>query len=547
MTDRLVPEVVAEVGGQPTPGVSVVEQRAESISRAAFGALAAAALVETSAQPLPPTDLSTLWAETLAEPAPPLHAPALLVEVLRRDTAAAAMVAEAMEAFGEAPWPEAPRGVFAFRHDWAEPLIERLQWATGVVRLASGNEARQGLRRVPRRSLTYHVGHGRASDALVADWLADHLGRLAWWPLPQHAARLTSAADRGAPALAVTPVNEADFAPAAAKLRLEEDGLHWPADRRFALLMAADGWQALALTEVEPDRLWLTEPLARAVPAGATVAPLVEGVALEPAEFAQWVPGLDAGSVTAQVAFEPLPIDGLLDDPWLDGLPVWPGGNWRDDPTHTADGVVTRQDLSPADPWVRRDDPWPTSTFQRRFLAAGREDIARWRARLYRAQGRLGACWLPDGLAPVLRVQAEAEVEAGYLRVDAEAGAAFWHRPAAALILHPDGTRQAVLTGAFHQDAGGTIQAPTLAAGAAALPPEGAQHALGRPCGVLVLRSGLDAAVPAGSRVLRLARCRLDHDAVDLYWHTPELVEIPLTLRRLPEPRGNDRITYTPS
>jgi hypothetical protein len=141
---------------------------------------------------------------------------------------------------------------------------------------------------------------------------------------------------------------------------------------------------------------------------------------------------------------------------------------------------------------------------------AGREDIARWRARLYRAQGRLGACWLPDGLAQVLRVQVEAEVEAGYLRVDAEAGAAFWHRPAAALILHPDGTRQAVLTGAFHQDVGG----------------------------VLVLRSGLEATVPAGSRVLRLARCRLDHDAVDLYWHTPELVEIPMTLRRLPEPRG---------
>ncbi|WP_341773383.1 hypothetical protein [Comamonas thiooxydans] len=97
--------------------------------------------------------------------------------------------------------------------------------------------------------------------------------------------------------------------------------------------------------------------------------------------------------------------------------------------------------------------------------------------------------------------------------------AAFWHRPAAALILHPDGTRQAVLTATFHSDDGG----------------------------VLVLCSGLDAAVPAGSRAIRLARCRLDHDAVDLYWHTPELVEIPLTLRRLPEPRGNDRITYTPS
>jgi hypothetical protein len=518
MTERVLTEALAEAAAKPAAMAQVVEQRAESISRAAFGALAATVLAETSAQPLPIPHLSTLWAETLAEPAPPLHAAALLVEVLRRDTAAAAMVAEAMEAFGETPWPEAPRGVFAFRHDWAEPLVERLQWATGVVRLASGNEARQGLRRVPRRSLTYHVGHGRASDALVADWLADHLGWLAWWPLPQHVVRLTLAADTGARLLPVTPVDEADFAPAAAKLRLEEDGLHWPADRRLALLMAADCWQVLQLADVEPERLWLTEPLARAVPAGATVLPLVEGVAVEPAEFAQWVPGLDAGSVTAQVAFEPLPIDGLLDDPWLDGLPVWPDGNWRDDPTHTADGVVTRQDLSPADPWVRRDDPWPTSTFQRRFLAAGREDIARWRARLYRAQGRLGACWLPDGLAPVLRVQVEAEAEAGYLRVDAEASAAFWHRPAAALILHPDGQRQHVLTGAFHLDG----------------------------AGVLVLRSGLDAPVPVGSRVVRLARCRLDHDAVDLYWHSPTLVEIPLTLRRLPEPRGNDRITYTP-
>jgi hypothetical protein len=518
MTDRLIPEVVTEVGGQPTPGVSVVEQSAEAISRAAFGTRTATALVETSARPLPGTRLPTLWAETLAEPAPPLHAAALLIEVLRRDSASAAMVTEAMEVFGEAPWPDAKRGVFPFRHDWAEPIIERLQWATGIARAASGNEARQALRSVPRRYLTYHVGHARAMDALVADWLADHLGRRAWWPLPQHAVRLTAAAPMGALALAVTSVDAAGFTHASARPRLEDDGLHWPVDMRHALLMAADGWQVLALTEVEPDRLWLTEPLARAVPAGASVMPLVEGVATEPAEFAQWVPGVTAGSVTAQVAFEPPPDDDLLDDPWLDGLPVWPDGNWREDPTHTANGVVTLQDLSPADPWVRRDDPWPTGTFLRRYFATGREDIARWRARLYRVHGRLGACWIPDGLSPVLRVQDDADVDVGYLRVDAEASAAFWDCHSAALILHPDGTRQAVLTGALHRDAGG----------------------------VLVLRSGLNAPVPAGSRVLRLARCRLDHDTVDLYWHTPELIEIPLTLRRLPEPRGNSPFVDIP-
>ncbi|GIX24912.1 MAG: hypothetical protein KatS3mg122_2143 [Caldimonas sp.] len=46
--------------------------------------------------------------------------------------------------------------------------------------------------------------------------------------------------------------------------------------------------------------------------------------------------------------------------------------------------------------------------------------------------------------------------------------------------------------------------------------------------------------------MVRLARCRLDHDAVELHWHTPELVEMPLTLRRLPEPRGNDPFQLHP-
>jgi hypothetical protein len=56
--------------------------------------------------------------------------------------------------------------------------------------------------------------------------------------------------------------------------------------------------------------------------------------------------------------------------------------------------------------------------------------------------------------------------------------------------------------------------------------------------GVLVLRSGLAQPVPAGSRIVRLVRCRLDHDAVDFNWHTPALVELTLTLRVLPPQRG---------
>lgn len=66
MTERVLTEALAEAAAQTAAMVQVVEQRAEAISRAAFGALAATALAETSAQPLPATHLSTLWAETLA-------------------------------------------------------------------------------------------------------------------------------------------------------------------------------------------------------------------------------------------------------------------------------------------------------------------------------------------------------------------------------------------------------------------------------------------------------------------------------------------------
>jgi hypothetical protein len=520
MTDRVAAQGLAEIGSAPVPGSGLAVLRAEALSRANYGAGAAHVVPETAASPWPPDLAAGLIAESLASPWPPVDAPAILVEVLRRDTASAAIVATGIDAFGDAPWPDAPRGVFAFRHDWAEPLVERLEWQTAVTRTASGNEVRQGLRRVPRRWLTYAVGHGRASDALVADWLADHLGQMALWPLPQHAARLTEACPRGALALPVTAAHARQFEPPAADLRLRFDGQQgWDGEARWVLILAPDGWQTARLAQVDADRLWLAEPLARAAGVGSAVLPLVWGRAVDPADLAQWVPGMVGGRVTANLTPAAMPDMDLLDDPLLDGIPVWPDGNWHDDPSVTAQAVLTRQDLSAADPWVRRDDPWPATTYPRRYLAGDMDAIERWRARLWQAQGRLGSFWLPDGLAPVLWVSAEADPEDGFLRVTGENISAFWHRPAACLILHPDGSRQHALTATCHRD----------------------QHL------VLVLRSGLEAPVPAGSRVLRLARCRLDHDAVDLYWHGPTLVEIPITARQLPEPRCNDRSNYMPS
>ncbi|CAM5480495.1 hypothetical protein [Thauera mechernichensis] len=524
MTDRVVVQDLAEVSSKPTPGSELPAFQGEVLSRATFGASAAHFTPETAVAPLPPNLTASVFAESLAGPWPPIDAPTFLVEVLRRDTASSAIVATGMDAFGDQPWPQAQRGVFAFRHDWAEPLVERLAWQTSVTRLASGNESRQARRRVPRRWLTYKVGNARQTDALVADWLADHLGQMALWPLPQYAVHLAESCERGALALNVTEADWRQFGPLSPNVRLTYGGVQgWEgtaSNGRWIVIIALDGWQIAQLTDVHSDSLWLIEPLARPAEAGSSVMPLVWGRAVDPADLTQWVPGMVGGRATANIAFAQSPDMDSLDDPWLDEIPVWPDGNWRDDPTAVAVATITRQDFSPADPWVRRDDPWSTATFQRRYLARSLEEIERWRARLWRTQGRLEAFWLPDGLAPILWVTHDADPEDGFLRVDGKDISArvseFWHRPAACLIVHPDGDRQYALTATCHLDQGG----------------------------VLVLRSGLETQVPAGSRVIRFVRCRLDHDAIDLYWHNPTLLEITLTARQLPEPRGNDRQTY---
>ncbi len=488
MTERVVVQDIAEVSSKPTPGSELPAFQGEVLSRATFGASAASFTPETAVAPLPPNLAASLLAESLAGPWPPIDAPIFLVEVLRRDTASSAIVATGMDAFGDQPWPDAQRGVFAFRHDWMEPLVERL------------------------------------TDALVADWLADHLGQMALWPLPQYAVHLTESCERGALALNVTEADGRQFGPLSANVHLTYDGVQgWQeseSNGRWVLIIAADGWQIAQLSDVEIDLLWLTEPLARAAAVGSTIMPLVWGKAIDPADLTQWVPGMVGGNIPTQIQPAPLPDQDVLDDPWLDEIPVWPDGNWRDDPTAAVQAMITRQDFSPADPWVCRDDPWATTTLQRRYLASSLDEIEIWRARLWRTQGRLGAFWLPDGLAPILWVTVEADPEDGFLRVDGKDVSArvseFWHRPAACLIVHPDGYRHYALTATCHLDQGG----------------------------VLVLRSGLDDWVPAGSRVIRLVRCRLDHDAIDLYWHSPTLLEITLTARQLPEPRGNDRQTY---
>jgi len=79
------------------------------------------------------------------------------------------------------------------------------------------------------------VGNARQTDALVADWLADHLGQMALWPLPQYAVHLTQSCERGALALNVTEADGRQFGPLSANVHLTYDGVQgWQETRTMA-------------------------------------------------------------------------------------------------------------------------------------------------------------------------------------------------------------------------------------------------------------------------------------------------------------------------
>jgi hypothetical protein len=136
----------------------------------------------------------------------------------------------------------------------------------------------------------------------VADWLADHLGKRAWWPLPQYAVALTAPAEAGALALDVQEADWRRFVPARAELLLDWNGVQgWQGDERLGAAHRARRLAA-AIAQVSRTAICCGSPSPwRAAQPGSLVLPLVWGRAVDPADLTQWVPGMVGGNVVAQL------------------------------------------------------------------------------------------------------------------------------------------------------------------------------------------------------------------------------------------------------
>ncbi len=93
------------------------------------------ALLEPAARPLPPSDLLQQVAEPAVRPDPPVRVDALKAESTARPDPPVALLATLIEVVWREP---PPRGIFAFRHDWSQPWVERWEWKTQILRSRDG-------------------------------------------------------------------------------------------------------------------------------------------------------------------------------------------------------------------------------------------------------------------------------------------------------------------------------------------------------------------------------------------------------------------------
>lgn len=401
--------------------------------------------------------------------------------------------------------------VFAFRHDWAQPLTERLTWATEVLRTATGAEVRTPLRLLPRRSLTYYVGHDPLLRALVADWAERYQGLPALYPLSQSGVCVLRRAQAGTSALTIPEDawTSALYRRTYPATRLGATGYSGgDDDRALCLLLWDGGSQIVTVLNEDPGVLYLDGPLTDDAPAGAMLLPLRQGRCISAVALEQWSGGWAGGTLTVQLDTEAYL--SVTEDPVLNNLPVWPDGDWAETPSASAQSALTTFDFSQADPAWRRDDDVPMTTLTRSYTATG-EAAAQWLDRLYAIRGRDGGFWLADGLAPDMMLVSDVNPGSQTLYVNgSEAAQGIWMRDAAVRVQPPRvGPGQAM---GYYPCAAPFAAMIELAAAS-----------------ILTFH-------PAGSTVTRLLACRLDADAVELGWIAPQTLQLQLTARRMGTP-----------
>lgn len=271
--------------------------------------------------------------------------------------------------------------VWGVRPNWADPVLETLEWQCDVLPSGSGAEQRFGFRLAPRRLIEARY-NPFDNERTFTDLAMHRLGRNEWMmPLFFDSAKLTGSAAAGASRL--------DFTTA----------FHEFAAGGMAYLVGPDCFsgEAVRIAAVDEDGIDLEIPLDAAWPSGSTIHPMRRG------RFESPSGQLVTSRISElRVRFEIIQGNDLSSDgDWetLSGdIPVLTAkSEWSSALDIDLSWLSSEFDSSSGLKYVTDDAGRAFRQQRHAFILYGAEEQFEFRQMLYRLRGRQQPVWLPTG------------------------------------------------------------------------------------------------------------------------------------------------------
>lgn len=400
--------------------------------------------------------------------------------------------------------PELP--VWTIKHNWAQPITERLEWLTDVLISKSWAEQRRSLRLSPRRFFEYIVNPTRGERTMV-DLMLRQLYSNQWLiPLWHDQAKMTAPAIVGAG-------------------RIEFDN-RWRefVDGGWAVIYKdAFTFEVVEIEGQDDTGLDLAEVTSGAWPKGSAVFPLRQGWMSDQSD------SLDAITGSVGEAVVGFMIPDLNDyDSGAETFPLYLGRPVLTLPPNRAEPITAQLQRATADRdgqtgvIYRADEAGRCVGSQSySWQVKGRLKRHEFRQLLYRLQGRQNAMWLPTFNDDLILAQ-DAAMAATVLSVE-QAGLSYVEAP------FPG--REYVLIGGVGRKFT-AMAAPTTA---------GQER-------IVIAAPGAPAALPAGTRFCFMDVGRLDQDTVEITHHTDSdgVLECAVVMKSFSDTRDASGVIYLP-
>ncbi len=268
-----------------------------------------------------------------------------------------------------------------FKPNWANGIVERLEWLTTVVATYAGREQRRRVRLTPRRSFEISYNRSGRERTFFDLWMMNLAAEEVFLPLWHDQGSLTRAADAG----------DAD-------LRVDTAYREYLPGGYAVLVKDSFTYEIVEIDEVLEDRVTLADFLTMAWPKNAKLYPL-RLATLDPETQAQALTSRVNNVTLLYTLTGPNEIDdaGDWDDFYkINGLPVLTKEPNRADAIDTGWGysvIENDQQLGLRRRVVLRDSAQTVQGYN--WWAKGREAQYRVRQLLYRLMGRFRPVYLP--------------------------------------------------------------------------------------------------------------------------------------------------------